>query len=608
MIEYFVDFKNANAHLFEVKLKIAQPLKKGQTFSLPDWIPGSYMIRDFAKNIVTITAFEEQQPVILEKIGKACWRITDSVKALTIIYQVYAWDLSVRSAHLDNQHAFFNGTSLFLKVTDLDELPHHVHLNASPLAIKNAWQVATAMPAVNINTQGFGEYTSENYQALIDYPFEIGDLQQISFDVFGVPHKMFFTEAPARVDWKRIANDVKAICETEVKFFGDEKPPFEQYIFMTFVLKNGFGGLEHLSSTALHCSHADLPLLGDNPNQMDEGYRTFLTLCCHEYFHCWNVKRIKPKEFIPLELNREVHTELLWFFEGVTSYYDELLLARAKVLKPEQYLDMLAQTITRVHKGQGRFKQSVAASSFDAWTKFYKQDENALNGIVSYYTKGSLVALALDFEIRSLTVNQRSLDDVMRQIWIKFGKTNIGITLQDVEQIVEQISGQSCQEIIQQLVYSTDDIPLTALLSQVGINCQLIEPYLHNEKGGYVEQPKERNTVAHLGVLYTDDPAGVKVNVVLEDSCAMQAGLSNGDLIIALDNIKISAAELDKTIARIPLGETVMISYFRRERLHHAACELTAAYKSVCYLSPLAEAENTLLNNWLNGHDKMSEN
>ncbi|TQV82938.1 M61 family metallopeptidase [Aliikangiella coralliicola] len=602
MIHYTVSFENANAHLFDVKLNINFTLHKGQQFYLPNWIPGSYMIRDFARNLITVKGNTKGFPVSLEKVDKSTWQLLEDVECLEINYQVYAWDLSVRSAHLDNQHGFFNGTSLFLGIKGYEAEKHTVILNASDHAVENNWQVATAMMAKQINQQGFGKYTSENYDELIDHPFEIGDLTSVEFEVFGVPHKMVFTEAPARVDLQRIAKDIKQICETEITFFGDEKPPFENYVFMTFVQKKGFGGLEHMASTALHCSFEDLPLIGDSPEVIDANYRTFLSLCCHEYFHSWNVKRIKPARFIPMDMSQEVHTELLWFFEGVTSYYDELLLARSKVIEPSSYLDMLAQTLTKTLRSRGRLKQTVTESSFDTWTRFYKQDENAVNAIVSYYTKGAMVALGLDFEIRRLSEGKKSLDDLMRLVWNQHGKSGKGVGETQIQLLAKELVGQSLNDFFADALYSTKDLDLKSYFESVDIEFQVIPQYLHNEKGGFAAKAKDRKSVAFLGITHKADALGAKVHSVTENSCAAVAGLSNDDIIIAVDNIRIASSELDQVIARVPIGTEVLISYFRRERLYHTQVKLTEGEANTCYLSFKNEKASDAFLQWAVGH------
>jgi len=599
MIHYTVNFEQQNAHLFEIRLNLNFAVNHGQRFYLPNWIPGSYMIRDFSRNITSLCANSKGEPVALEKTDKSSWQLLQDVECLEINYQVYAWDLSVRSAHLDSEHAFFNGTSLFLGIDGYEAEDHTVILNASSVARENQWMVATAMPRLNVDAQGFGKYRSGCYEELIDHPFEVGNLTELNFEVAGIEHQMVFCEAPDRVDWERIRSDVQKICAVQVEFFGDQQPPFERYVFMTFVQKKGFGGLEHRASTALHCSFGDLPQKGENTDKISPEYRGFLSLCCHEYFHSWNVKRIKPARFIPMNLSKEINTELLWFFEGITSYYDELLLARSGVIAPDEYLDLLAQTVTKVMRSRGRFKQSVAESSFDAWTKFYKQDENAVNSLVSYYTKGALVALCLDFEIRRHSEGRQSLDDLMRIVWRQFGKTGKGLGETQVKQIVKEMLGTSLSDFFAKALYSTEELPLQSVFDGLGVSYQLLPQYLQSEKGGFVSAQKQRKTLSFLGLSHSADPLGAKVTSVVEGSCAAEAGLSQGDIIIALDNVRVVSSELDEYIGKIPPMTKVQISFFRRERLFHRNCQLSESEANTCYLSLKEEVATENLLHWL---------
>ena len=601
MIRYQVGFEQANAHLFDVKLNINFALHKGQQFYLPDWIPGSYMIRDFSKNIVSLKANSKGKSVSIEKISKSCWQLLNDVECLEILYQVYAWDLSVRSAHLDNQHAFFNGTSLFLAIDGYESEQHKVLISASSIAQKNNWQLATAMPSIAIDSAGFGKYESQSYEEVIDHPFEIANFQSLEFIVNKTVHKMVFTEAPADVDWSRVSKDVQKICETEIQFFGDEQPPFNYYLFMTFVLKNGFGGLEHRASTALHCSADDLPRIGENPEVVDHNYRRFLSLCCHEYFHNWNVKRIKPARFLSMRLNKETHTELLWFFEGITSYYDELLMVRSGVIDTKTYLDMLAQTLTRTYRSKGRHNQTVAESSFDAWTKFYKQDENAVNAIVSYYAKGALIAFALDMEIRNRTEEKSSLDDLMRLVWRQHGKIEKGVGETQIQQIVRELVGESMSEFFREALYSTADLPLDKYFKHLGIEFQLLPQILQSEKGGFIEKAKQRTPLSFLGLTHKKHAVGAEVVSVVTGSCASEAGLSNGDIIIAIDNEQISSTELDQMVSKLPIGREVTIHYFRRAKLYLTTCVLQEADANTVYLSFDLQNPTSQMLNWIEG-------
>jgi len=604
MIRYTISLDKANQHLIDVSMTVDQRLRKNQELWLPDWIPGSYMIRDFSRNIVLLNAYEDKTPIKISKKSKSTWLLQEDVDKLTINYQVYAWDLSVRSAHFDDQHCFFNGTSTFIALKGLEELPHRVEIIAPVHPHLKDWKVATSMQNINTDQMGFGSYQSQNYAELIDHPFEIADYIEVDFLVCGIEHKMVFVEAPKNIDLQRIAEDVQSICQYECEFFKDEKPPFNQYLFMTFVQKQGFGGLEHMSSTALHCSHADLPLIGEDKTNKSTDYQKFLSLCCHEYFHCWNVKRIKPARFGAYQLQQEINTELLWFFEGITSYYDELFLVRAGVISPENYLDMIAKNITRYMRGSGRQKQSIADSSFDAWTKFYKQDENASNAIVSYYIKGGLVAFCLDFEIRKLTDNKFSLDDLMIELWNSFGKNQIGVGENDIQTLAEKISGQSMREYFNHILYSTEELDLESLFNNLGIYFQLLPESKKMDQGGFVEKKSQRDTTCSLAINHRVSASGAEIISVFDGGCASRAGLSSGDIIIALDGYKVKSSELDKLIAKFSDGSEVEISYFRRDKLYQRTIKLSSSVTNTCYLSFKDSQPSEAFMSWINQQNK----
>jgi len=600
MIKYSVSFEHANQHLIDVCMMVDHSLNKGQEFWLPDWIPGSYMIRDFSRNIVTLKAQQEQDSVTLLKIDKSTWVLQQDVQKISVRYQIYAWDLSVRSAHFDDQHCFFNGTSAFISLRGKEQLTHQVEIIASSDPKMGGWKVATSMPKINVNHKGFGIYQSDDYAELIDHPFEIADFVETSFMVDKVEHRIIFVEAPDNIDLDRIAKDVQIICQYECAFFGDEKPPFSQYLFMILVLKQGFGGLEHLSSTALHCSHDDLPIIGEDQIKKTTDYQKFLSLCCHEYFHCWNVKRIKPARFKDYSLQQEIHTELLWFFEGITSYYDELVLVRAGLITPENYLDMLAKNITRYMRASGRLKQTITESSFDAWTKFYKQDENAANAIVSYYVKGGLVAFCFDFEIKKLTNGSKNLDDLMRLVWEQYGRKQIGVGEKDIRKLAESLVGRSMQDFFDFILYSTDELDLQTLFNQLGINYQLLPESKEMDKGGYTPSEVLRKPVCSLGINHKSSAGGINVISVFDGGCGSIAGLSNGDVIIAVDGFKIDSEELDKKIARYPIGSEIKISFFRRDKLYQRQVILKPTEANTCYLNFISTTYSEAFNSWIN--------
>lgn len=596
-IHYRIIPAHPEAHLFEVTLHIEQPDSAGQVVSLPAWIPGSYMIRDFAKNIVTIDASDASgKGLAIDKLDKQTWRCAPCHGSLTLRYTVYAWDLSVRSAHLDTTHGYFNGTSVFLRVHGQDDTPCTVSIERPEGEHYRSWQVATTLPCDERHPYSFGRYHAADYDELIDHPVEMGDFTLIEFEARGIPHAMVLT-GRHYADSARLARDLTRICEYHIDLFGEA--PFQRYLFQTMVVGNGYGGLEHRSSTSLMCNREDLPLAGDD--SVSDGYRNFLGLCSHEYFHSWNVKRIKPDVFVPYELSRESHTPLLWAFEGFTSFYDDISLVRCGLIPAESYLELLGQTITRVIRGSGRLKQTVSESSFDTWTKFYKQDENAPNAIVSYYAKGSLVALVLDLTLRSNSDGERSLDDVMRALWQRFGKPHSGVSPEQMERVLNEIAGEDISALLDKALRSTDDLPLETLLAQVGVDYKLRQASSNSDKGGNAGKESKQAPLA-LGVRYGTDPLGAKLLNVFDNGAAQQAGLSAGDVVIAVDGIRATQENIEKLLANHRGKQHVALHAFRRDELMRFSVPIQEAPEDTVYLElaeQTAKEALRLRNAWL---------
>lgn len=558
-IAYAIVASDLAGHLFQVSLTVQAPDAAGQLFALPAWIPGSYMIREFSRNIVRISAESSGKNVPLTKLDKHTWQAAPCKEPLTLSYEVYAWDLSVRTAHLDQNHAFFNGTSVFLRVLGQEDLPHQVDIERPQDAASKTWRVATTLPELGARRYGFGTYLAANYDELIDHPVELGDFALATFKAHGVPHDIVVTGRVPNLDLDRLCRDLKAICETQIAFFEPKtrRAPMERYIFMTMAVGDGYGGLEHRASTALICARADLPSTAAPDEAIGDGYLKFLGLCSHEYFHTWNVKRIKPAAFAPYDLQAESYTPLLWLFEGFTSYYDDLMLVRAGLIDEAAYFDLLGKTVNSVLRGSGRTRQSVADSSFDAWGKYYRQDENAPNAIVSYYTKGSLIALALDLTLRSKTDGQRSLDDVMAALWQRYGRDfyrkgqGRGVTPQEVEALFDEISGVRMKPFFERYIRGTDDVPLAKLLAPFGVK--------------YSDVRKSSKPSLDVGL--GRDGNDAKLTQVHEGGAARLGGLSAGDVLVALDGLRITGANLDTLLGRYPVGANVGIYAFRRDEL-----------------------------------------
>ncbi|MBI3561490.1 MAG: M61 family metallopeptidase [Gammaproteobacteria bacterium] len=579
LIHYRIVPVRPEAHLYAVTCSIQRPAPPGQQLWLPAWIPGSYMIRDFARNIVSLTARCEGKPVKVRKLDKQTWRCEPCSGELQIDYEVYAWDLSVRSAHLDTTHGYFNGSSVFVAVTGQEQQACSIEMVRPTGESYQHWRVATTLARQTAALYEFGLYRADNYEELIDHPVELGNFTLHTFDVAGIPHAIAIT-GRQHADTDRLGRDVKILCETHRRLFG-ELPPMERYLFQLTVVDNGFGGLEHRSSTSLIASRKSLPATGMTAGSDD--YNNLLGLFSHEYFHTWHVKQIKPQEFIPYQLHHEVHTEQLWAFEGITSYYDDLALVRSGMISVEKYLEILAKNITRVLREPGRLKQTLPESSFDAWSKYYKQDENSPNAIVSYYLKGSLFALGLDLLMRRETSQQASLDDVMRRLWIDHGKTQRGVATDSIARIAEQLAGTTVKEYFHQYLYTTEDLPLQALLSYVGVDL-LLRPATSDDDNGGKEADKKDYPAVALGGRFSADPAGVRVNVVYDHSALQRAGVAAGDCIVAIDHYRVSKESLRTVITPFRPGDTVTLHLFRRDELMVIPMLLEAPNADTCYL------------------------
>ncbi|WP_367067694.1 peptidase M61 [Oryzisolibacter sp. LB2S] len=514
-IHYRIDPGNRHAHLYRVTLTVAAPARE-QELSLPVWIPGSYLVREFSKNLQSLQARQGGASVPLQQLDKHRWRVAcEAGTPLELSYEVAAYDHSVRTAWLDATRGFFNATSLCLRVHGQEEAAHG--LEVLPPPAPHDWTLATGLTPEQVDAAGFGRYRARDYDELADCPVEMGALWSTQFVASGVPHRLVVAGAAPSFDGARLARDAQRICEQAIRFWhGDERPPFESYLFMLNAVDDGYGGLEHRNSTALICGRRDLPRLGqsDKELQASEGYTTLLGLISHEYFHAWNVKRMRPAEFARYDYARENHTELLWFFEGFTSYYDDLLLRRAGLIDHATYLRLITKTINQVLQTPGRHVQSVAQASFDAWIKYYRQDENTPNATVSYYTKGALVALCLDLALRR--GGRTTLDDVMRALWRRTGAGPM--TAADVLAVLQELSGRDWSAEIAQWVHGTQDLPLAELLAAHGITLQP-EP----------AQPAQR-----LGLRVSEN-GGLQIKTVLRGGAAEVAGLMAGDEWLGLE-------------------------------------------------------------------------
>jgi predicted metalloprotease with PDZ domain len=505
-VHYRVEAVDPHAHLFHVTLTIAEP-EAPQRLSLPVWIPGSYLIREFSRHLQRVAARQDGKAVAVQQLDKASWQV-DCVPSspLVVTYEVYAFDNSVRTAWLDTQRGFFNGTSVCLKVHGQEGVPHELEL--APGRAPANWEAATPLAPVKVNKRGFGSYSAEDYDELVDCPVELGVFHSAEFKAGGVPHRFVVSGASESFDAARLMADAQKICEAQIRFWHERKrPPHRNYLFILNVVDDGYGGLEHRNSTALIASRRDLPRVGEA--RMSDGYITLLGLISHEYFHTWNVKRLRPAEFAHYDYAQENYTQLLWFFEGFTSYYDDLLLRRAGVIDDATYVKLLNKTINQVMQTPGREVQSVAQASFDAWVKYYRQDENTANATVSYYTKGALVALCFDLTLR--LEGHATLDDVMRALWQRCKAGPMAEA--DFAAVLKELGGRAFNRELQAWVHGTRDLPLKELLERHGL--------------AVLEEPSQLQQ--RLGLRVTEANNTVQVKNVLRGGAGEQAGFAAND-------------------------------------------------------------------------------
>ncbi|MCU4581322.1 PDZ domain-containing protein [Acinetobacter gyllenbergii] len=565
MLHYQIEFDDYRQHMIHVTLRfLANP---NQELWLPTWIPGSYLIREFSKHIESVKASDEAGRLLsIKKTEKNRWRLFNTDHELiTVEYDVYAYDLSVRGAYVDQTRLYVNPACVCLGLKDQEQAPCEVEIFL-PDELKH-FQIATGLPTKSL-VKGRFTLKSDNYDQLIDSPFELAEQSRFSFEANGIAHE-FVISGKHATNLTRLEADIKKICQTEIDIFGSA--PFQNYTFMTMATGNSYGGLEHCNSTSLITPRDDLPK-ADEAEEPSKDYQRFLGLCSHEYFHSWLVKFIRPENFTNYDLHQEAYTSLLWIFEGFTSYYDDLILLRSGVISQKSYLDLLKAQIDRYLQNPGRFVQSVAESSFDAWIKFYRQDENSNNAGTSYYNKGSLVALCLDLGLR---LRGSNLDALMRRL---YENTQNGIQVNDrtIFDLCHELTGDNWIEQINHLINTTDELPLDQLFPEFGLSYSTKE-----------------DKALPFGLKVVDKAEGVVVQQLRRESAAARAGLSANDVIIAIDGIKAS----EKLLAKYAKQQGKFIVYaFRRDEF--LQFELEAGENALTTVELKVEDQNKL-DRWL---------
>jgi predicted metalloprotease with PDZ domain len=564
-ISYTVSMSKPWTHLLEVEMRLkSSAMADAAELQMPVWTPGSYLIREYARHVQDFAVKDTSgNNLAWEKTNKNTWQIqTKKANEIVVTYKVYANELTVRTNELNSDHAFWNNGALLMNPKGFLNAPST--LKVVPFG---NWKVATGLPKVEGQANTF---RAPNFDVLYDSPFEVGDYKEISFEVQGKQHR-YVVEGEGNYDLNRMAKDTAKIVEAAYKIFGEL--PYDNYTFI--VNLRGGGGLEHLNSTALQFNR-----LGFTRN-----YNGFLSLVAHEYFHLFNVKRIRPDALGPFDYNNENYTKLLWVAEGGTAYYENVLMIRAGLTTDREMLANVANGIQALQNRPGRFQTSLEEASFDAWIKYYRPDENAINNQISYYDKGDLVNFLLDIEIRRSSNGAKSLDDVMRYLYNEFYKKDKNYTPADYQKTAEMMAGKSLEDFFSKYVRGRDEIDYNAILSGFGL--QLVT-------GGGRE-------AAYLGADLRQEGDKLNVTSLPVGTPAYEQGLNTGDQIVAVDGNRVSQAFLQSYLAEKKVGDKVKLTIFRFDQLREMEITLGGkapqSYRITAVENPTA-AQQKLYNDY----------
>jgi predicted metalloprotease with PDZ domain len=596
-INFTVSMLRPHTHLLEVEIRLQQATgTPGAETDLimPVWTPGSYLVREFARHVQDFRATDATGKTLTwTKINKNTWRIaTLGSRDWRATYRVYANELSVRTNELNSEHAFWNNAALLMYPAGLLNVPSTLHVLAP-----DPWKVATGLPVLPGPKNTF---RAENFDILYDSPVEVSNFKTLSFEVKGVPHRIII-DGEGNYDPEKMRTDVKKIVETEVELMGGEIP-YHDYTFILHLRANTGGGLEHLNSTAL-----GYPRFGFGPEPKERSetvnsagpgapplrtYRGFLTLVAHEFFHLWNVKRIRPDALGPFDYTKENYTRLLWVAEGFTDYYARLVLRRAGLITEKEFLTETAKAFQNLQNTPGRLVMNLEESSFDTWIKYYRQDENSINSQVDYYDKGSLLGLLLDLEIRKQSHGAKSLDDVMRYLYAEFFKKGRNYTPEDFQKACELMAGSSLESFFAKYIRGTEELDYDAALATAGLR---LDKSLTAEGTKAVEKP-------FLGADVAQEEDRLMVKKVYAGAAAYEQGLNAGDQIVAFNNMRANKEFVDARIAEKRPGDLITLTIFRSDDLSTLLIKLGARVDSVYRIVPVDNAvdeQKRIYQSWL---------
>lgn len=577
-LSYHVSLCQPHSHLFEVTLQIQNWQTSKLDLKFPVWTPGSYLVREYAKQLQGFVAQTlSGQKLSWRKLQKHHWQVqTVDSRDLEVSYQIFANELTVRTNHLDGTHGYFNPAALFFYIPGFEQLP--IRVSVQPPA---GWQVTTSLPAVADGHRPLGDHRPPTFEAadfdtLVDSPFEIGTHAVYNFEVLGKPHQLAIWGV-GNAEPQRIIQDIQKIIEAEASLFGGL--PYDRYLFLLHLSAQGYGGLEHKYACSLN-----YPRFGFRD---PDSYRRFLNLVAHEFFHLWNVKRIRPKELETFNYETENYTPSLWFSEGTTSYYDQVIPLRAGLYDVRHYLKLVGEAITKLQNTPGRLVQPLSESSFDAWIKLYRPDANSSNSQISYYLKGELVSLLLDLLIRDQHRNQRSLDDVLRHLWQRYGLTETGFTPEELQGNLEAVAARSLTNFFERFIHGTEELPFNEFLEPFGLRL--------------VAEVKEASA-PYLGLTLETTQGKAQIKSVAASSPAQQAGIDPGDELLALNGFRVTADKLSERLKDFQPGEQIQLMVFHQDQLQTHTVNLAAPLPDRFKLQPVeapSARQQALFQGWL---------
>lgn len=558
---YLVKFDEAAIHRVWISTTFATHGSKEIRLMMPVWTPGSYMVREYARQIENIQAFDGDRPLKTVKTDKNHWIVScENSQKVTVRYSLYGREMGVRTNWIETQFAFLTGAATFLVPEKALEQKCVVEFVPQP-----SWtHIATSLEA---SAASRWIRLAKNFHELVDSPVVLGDIDIVAEEISGVPH--YLATIPYEGwDTKKAMSDASKIVKIEQEFWGEV--PYKQYWFLNLLTETG-GGLEHDNSTVLMASRWT--------QKQRAKYVDWLGLVSHEFFHTWNVRRLRPKALMAYDYNQEQYTEELWVAEGLTSYYDDLLVTRSGLSTPKEYLERVSKSIQTVQNSPGRQVQNLVDSSFDSWIKFYRPDENATNSRISYYVKGALVGMLLDARIRLSTADQHTLDDCMRLLWKRHRET--GYTNEDFSKIIEELAGKSVSDWLVNQLRSTDELDYQPFLDAYGLTWKPKDPPKDVEK----EEAAKVATVAHLGLELSNASGKTQVDKVLRGGAASQAGVQVGDELIALGGYRVTAEQWAERVGMLKIGDQTTVLLARRGKMLELPLEISPQATTVGPLS-----------------------